>query len=98
MTDQEQTFIELLRKNIQLGKFLPTPEEIEKMDEHEFTSWIERAAIEIPKRKVARNPLFHLKEQISQILADENKSEIEKEEAIYDRIRWYWKLILRQSE
>lgn len=98
MTEQEQQFIELLKKNIQLNKFLPTSEEIANMDEHQFASWIEKAMEEIPKRKVARNPLLHLKEQISQILADENKSEIEKEEAIYDQIGWYRKFIAHQFE
>jgi hypothetical protein len=101
MPEKEQElvqFIELLKNNIQLKKFLPTSEEVEKMNEIEFADWIEVAMTEIPKRRMARDPLFHLKKQISRILEDESKSEIEKEDAIYNHIKYYKKFIRHQLQ
>ncbi|MEV2287548.1 hypothetical protein ABND12_22510 [Paenibacillus larvae] len=74
----------------ELEPYLPTLQELNEMDLHgSFRFWIRDALREIPKRKVERDPLFHLKNEISQILSEE-KSEEEKEREVLDRIGTYY--------
>ncbi|AVG12985.1 hypothetical protein [Paenibacillus larvae] len=73
----------------ELEPFLPTLSELIEMDLHsEFRSWVTEARHVIPKRMMERDPLFHLKNQISEIL-NEWKSDAEKESEILDKILTY---------
>jgi hypothetical protein len=82
---------------LHLGKFLPTSRELEEMNLLQFEEWIETALYEIPERKILRNPLSHLKKEITLILKDEIKSDIEKEDQVYKRISYYRKFIDQQA-
>lgn len=79
----------------QLEKFLPSASEIEEMSFDEFECWISRAMDEIPKRKIKRDPLFHLKKRISEILSTEYESEALKEYDVHDVICEYKRKYLR---
>jgi hypothetical protein len=72
-----------------LAKYLPTSSELENMDLLDFGEWIENTLLVIPQREILRNPLFYLRKEISLILQDEVKSEIEKEETVFKTIKRY---------
>lgn len=74
-----------------LDKFLPTSKEIEAMSQAAFHEWVDKAYFVLPERKIKRDPLSHLKKQISQILDDHEKSEAQKEEAVFQAINSYYK-------
>lgn len=73
----------------ELEAFLPTAEEIEKMDKFQFEEWIEDAYKILNKREQLRNPLYHFQKSISQLLNNSYKSQIEKERAIQKAIKMY---------
>ncbi|MDR5583551.1 hypothetical protein [Paenibacillus larvae] len=63
------------------------------MNKYEFLDWVNWAFQILPQREIERDPSFHLKKRISQILDCESKSEVEKEKEIFDEIRRYYKRI-----
>jgi len=74
-----------------LGRYLPSSESIETMDNDRFENWIYLAYEIIYARKKARDPLFQLKKRISQIVAQELPEE-EKEDRVYEEIILYLSL------
>ncbi|MEV2910266.1 hypothetical protein ABNF65_16945 [Paenibacillus larvae] len=77
----------------ELEPFLPNSGEIDEMGRADFLLWIGEAFHTLPQREIERDPLFHLKKRISQILACESKSEVEKEKEVFNEIRRYYKRI-----
>lgn len=78
----------------ELEPFLPTVEEIEKMDRFQFEKWMEDAYKTLHKRELLRDPLYHFQKRVSQLLNNNYKSEIEKERVIQKAIRTYYETIL----
>ncbi|ETK27407.1 hypothetical protein [Paenibacillus larvae] len=76
----------------ELKPYLPTSQKLKEMNLTEFSFWVSDAYYILQRRKIERDPLFHLKKRISEIL-DEAISEVEKEEMIFDVIRSYYKRI-----
>lgn len=76
-------------KTCELKPFLPTTEEIEKMDKNQFEGWISEASKELPKRAEIRDPLFHLKKRISNTLRDDQLSEEQREVKVLHEIERY---------
>lgn len=78
-------------ENIELEKFLPTAEEVEKMNNDDLSLWISKASREIPLRAVERHPLTHLRKRIISTLQQEGKSEAVLEREVYELINDYRK-------
>lgn len=72
------------------NKYLPTPEELSLMNQGQFHHWIEDAYIDLPKRERQRDPLFHLKKRIIDVL-EQDLPEAEKERLVYLSIEKYFK-------
>lgn len=62
-----------------LKPYLPTVTELEGMNESEFNLWIFESLKEIPKRQELRDPLFHLKKRISDVLGNHKLTEEQRE-------------------
>lgn len=75
----------------QLEVFLPTTKNINEMNDDDFESWVHKAFIEIPERKIKRDPRSHLRKRISEIIDNESLSEFEKEDLIFINIKAYYK-------
>ncbi|MEC1744158.1 hypothetical protein [Schinkia azotoformans] len=69
--------------------YLPSAMEIEEMNRDEFESWIFKASRVLQKRAEKRDPLFHLKKQISKILNDNEITEETKETRVLHEIDRY---------
>ncbi|WP_141481365.1 hypothetical protein [Bacillus thuringiensis] len=77
----------------ELEPYLPTAEAITQMNQGKFSIWVEDTRSELREREVMRDPLFHLQNEISQLLHAEYKSEVEKERTIQRSIEKYYKAI-----
>ncbi|WLR52433.1 hypothetical protein LC040_05905 [Bacillus tianshenii] len=75
----------------ELAPYLPSAQKIEEMSLNTFGDWVDKALHDLPERKVKRDPLFHLKKEISQILKEQHKSEAAKEEKVLSLIKTYFK-------
>jgi|GEM_PF-6362162 len=76
-----------------LEAYLPTAEEIENMDPVDFENWIHEASREIQRRNEMRDPLFHLKKRISQIISDQDLQESERENKVLSEINKFFRLM-----
>ncbi|WP_144496945.1 hypothetical protein [Bacillus toyonensis] len=76
-----------------LDPFLPTVEEIEKMDRFQFEEWMEDTYKKINKRELLRDPLYHFQKEVSQLLNNSYKSEVEKERVIQKAMKKYYETI-----
>ncbi|QWI73030.1 hypothetical protein ER45_028890 (plasmid) [Bacillus mycoides] len=76
----------------ELEPFLPTAEELEKMDRIMFYNWIEEARVILKKREQMRDPLVHLQQIISHLLhAEGDLTEAERELSVQKVIEAYYK-------
>lgn len=66
----------------ELEVFLPTSQELSDMNLDEFDVWINKAIVELPERKIRRDPLSHLRKRISQILDETYETEEQREEVV----------------
>lgn len=78
-----------MNNNCELEKYLPTAEEVQKMDKDDFKNWIGECERELPLRAVERHPLTHLRRRIISTLQQEVKSEAALERMVYELIMDY---------
>lgn len=67
--------------------YLPSVEELEDMNNDGFECWIFNAERVLEKRAIKRDPLFHWKKRISNILSDITISESDKESRVLGEIK-----------
>ncbi|EOO32455.1 hypothetical protein IIU_03845 [Bacillus cereus VD133] len=76
-----------------LEPFLPTVEEFQQMDGFELDDWAGKTRIVLIEREKMRDPRFHLKNGVSQVLSNKALSEAEKEKSIKILIDEYYRIM-----
>ncbi|MCQ6302107.1 hypothetical protein [Bacillus cereus] len=79
-----------------LEPFLPSVEEFQQLNGVELDDWAGRTRIALLEREKLRDPRFHLKNEVSQVLSNTSLSEVEKEDSIQRLIEEYYR-IMRES-
>lgn len=74
--------------------YLPTVTEIEKMSEYEFSIWTNGAIYDLRKRKEERDPLFYLRKRISNVLNNNELTEVQRESDILHELERYERLTM----
>ncbi|MFZ7807704.1 hypothetical protein [Bacillus thuringiensis] len=77
----------------ELEPFLPSVEEFQQLEGCELDDWAGRTRNILMKRKKMRDPRFHLKNGVSQVLSDTALSEVEKEDSIQSLIEGYYRIM-----
>ncbi|MEC5308843.1 hypothetical protein [Bacillus thuringiensis] len=77
----------------ELEPFLPSAEEFQQLNGFELDDWAGRTRSILMERKKMRNPRFHLKNGVSQVLSNTSLSEVEKEDAIQSLIEEYYRIM-----
>jgi len=74
----------------QLKPYLPSGREIMEMEESTFFYWIDKSRNILNERKRLRDPAYHLKMAIANIIDDPLKSETDKEERVLKLINAFY--------
>ncbi|WP_420974051.1 hypothetical protein [Bacillus thuringiensis] len=77
----------------ELEPFLPSVEEFQQLNGFELDDWAGRTRSILMKRKKMRDPRFHLKNGVSQVLSNTSLSEVEKEDSIQWLIEEYYRIM-----
>lgn len=80
---------------MELKPYLPSVKQIEDMNRDDFQDWVWKVQRELPKREEQRDPLTHLRKRISEIVADESLTEVQKEARVLSAIKRYERIILQ---
>lgn len=79
--------------NFKQENYLPNVTQIDDMKREEFEDWVWRASRELPRRAEQRDPLTHLRKRISEIIANDSLTEIQKEARVLSEIERFGKII-----
>ncbi|EJW14175.1 hypothetical protein M5X00_19810 [Paenibacillus alvei] len=82
---------------MELKTYLPSAKQIDEMSLDVFQDWIWLARSELPKREEQRDPLTHLRKRISEIVADESLTEVQKEANVLCEIKRYERIIFQSQ-